>query len=110
MKIFVAAFALAIASPALAQGAPDNPHARHQAQGQHQPGQHAEHEPGQHGQHQGMQHGEGQGHAEGGCCADRDGDGRMDCCQHMAQAGEHRDGCAHPTPPAGAQPQAHQNH
>jgi len=97
MKILIGAIALVIASPAMAQTAPQaDPHAQHQP-GQHPSDQH------QMPQHQMPQH-EGQG-AQGGCCADRDGDGRMDCCQHMAQAAEHRDCCAER--PAAAQPQGH---
>lgn len=91
MKIIIAAFALAIASPAFAQSAPAG-----------QPADHSQH---QQGQHQGMphdQHGQ-QGHGEGcACCADRDGDGRMDCCENMGEAGQRQ--------PAPAQPQGHQNH
>lgn len=91
MKIIVAAFALAIASPAFAQAAPAG-----------QPADHSQHQPGQHqGQHQGMPH--GQGHGEGcACCADRNGNGRMDCCENMGQSGQRQ--------PAPAQPQGHQNH
>ena len=82
MKIIIAAFALAIASPALAQTAPAG-----------QPADHSQHQ-------QGQQH---QGHGEGcACCADRNGNGRMDCCENMGQAGQRQ--------PAPAQPQGHQNH
>ena len=110
MKIITFAFALAIASPALAQTAPAtppaNPHAQHQM-GQPQPGAQSGAE---HAQHQGMQHRQPGQAPAGGCCADRDGDGRMDCCQNMAQSAERRDCCAeHPAQP-GAQPQSHQNH
>ena len=88
MKIIIAAFALAIASPAVAQTAPAA-----------QPADHSQH---QQGQHQGMPHGQ-QGQGEGcACCADRNGNGRMDCCENMGQAGQR--------PPAPAQPQGHQNH
>ena len=87
MKIIVAAFALAIASPAVAQTAPAAP-----------PADHTQH---QQGQHQGMP--QVQGHGEGcACCADRNGNGRMDCCETMGQAGQRQ--------PAPAQPQGHQNH
>ena len=75
MKIIVTAIALAFAFPAAAQTAP----AQHADHAQHQPGQH------QHGQghadHQGQhQQGQHEGH-EGGCCADRNNNGRMDCCE-----------------------------
>ena len=78
MKIIAAAFALALASPALAQTAPAA-----------QPADHSQH---QQGQHQGHQQGTppGQGHGEGcACCADRNGNGRMDCCE---EHGERRTG------------------
>jgi hypothetical protein len=94
MKIIIAAIALAIAAPAAAQTAPMQGHQGHDQQQQQQG-----HD--QHGQMPG--HGE-----EGGCCADRDGDGRMDCCQHMAQAGDRRDGCQEHGAQPSAQPQAHQ--
>lgn len=105
MKIIIAAFALAIASPAVAQTAPTGTAADH---ARHQHGNHQPHQPGQHqqGQHQGMAHGqsgqEGRG-ASSSCCADRNGNGRMDCCEGMAQAGESR-------PNSGVQPQVQQNH
>jgi len=88
MKIIIAAFALAIASPAFAQATPAG-----------QPADHSQH---QQGQHQGMPHGQ-QGHGEGrACCADRNGNGRMDCCENTDEAGQRQ--------PAPAQPQGHQNH
>jgi len=78
MKFIVAAFALAIAFPAAAQTAPaqHQDHAQHQAGAQDQQG----HE--QHGQHQHGQHqpGHNEGHGDG-CCADRNNNGRMDCCE-----------------------------
>lgn len=86
MKYIISAIALVIAAPAAAQTAPAP---QHQGHGQHQ-------------QHQG--HGQPAGHGEpGGCCADRNGNGRMDCCEGMAQSGD-RPGQA--APPA-AQPQGH---
>lgn len=112
MKIITAAIALAFASPALAQGAPagtaSDPHAQHRA---HQPGaDHSQHQGMQHGQHQGAQHGQHQAGAhQHGCCADRDGDGRMDCCQNMAQSGQRTDCCPAQAPQQGAQPQGNQN-
>ena len=86
MKIIVAAFALAIAFPAAAQNAPAQPQA------------HDQHQPGRHGQQQGHdQHGVHQpGHHEGhgdGCCADRNNNGRMDCCE-QGENGQHGSGCA----------------
>ena len=118
MKIITVAFALAIASPALAQTAPAapaaNPHAQHQMgqpQAGAQPGaDHSQHQGMQHGQHQGMQRGQQQGQGQqAGCCADRDGDGRMDCCQNMAQSAERRNCCPQQAPQPGARPQPSQN-
>lgn len=84
MKIIIAAFALAIASPAVAQTAPAA-------------------QPADHSQHQRMPHGQQQGHGDGcACCADRNGNGRMDCCENRGEAGQRQ--------PAPAQPQGHQNH
>ena len=80
MKYLLAAAALVIAAPAVAQTAPapdHSAHAQHPAQGQ-QGGhdQHGQHQPGQQGQHQ--------GHAMAmDCCADRNGNGQMDCCENM---------------------------
>ena len=89
MKYLVTAAALAIASPAFAQAAPaagHQGHDQHQQNGQHQ----------QHGQHQpGQEHGD--------CCADRNGNGRMDCCERM-EAGQ--SGGSAPAP----QPQGHSGH
>lgn len=105
MKILVTAMALVLAVPAAAQTAP----AGHQDHSQHQAGQHAEHA--QHGQHQSgqhAQHGQHQAgqHAASGCCADADGDGRMDCCENMAEGR----GCEHMRAQPQAQPSGHQNH
>ena len=85
MKIIVTAIALAFALPAAAQPATT----QHQGHGQHQQG-HDQHQQGQHqpGQHQPGQH---EQHRDG-CCADRDGNGRMDCCE---QAEGQRQGCEH---------------
>ena len=103
MKILVTAMALVLASPAVAQTAPAaQPHQDHQQM--QMPMNHADQ-----AQHQGMQHGTAQqGHAQNdGCCEDRNGDGRMDCCEHMAQATEQRDCCAE----HGSQPAAqHDSH
>lgn len=102
MKILVTAIALVIAAPAAAQTAPA---AQHQGHAQHQP------QPG-HDQHQPQpgQPGQMPAHEErGDCCADRNNNGRMDCCEGMAQAGDRRSCCAEqaPTPAPTAQPQAH---
>ena len=86
MKTFVSAIALVIASPALAQTAPAQPQQDHGQHAQHQQhGQHGQHQ--QEGQHQ--QHGQHQGgeHAAHDCCADRNDNGRMDCCEQAAPAG-----------------------
>ena len=108
MKILVSAIALSFAVPAAAQTAPvaqpPQDHSQHQQPGNSAPAGHSGHAGHQipHGQHQGGEHGQHQGHAMG-CCADRNNNGRMDCCEHMA--GEHQ---AQPAQPA--QPQAHDNH
>ena len=102
MKILMTAIALVIASPAVAQTAPAQApeHGQHRQHGQ---GQHQGHAP-QPGQtpHQG--HGE-----QGGCCADRNGNGRMDCCERMAAGSSC---CAErtPQPAPAAQPQGHSGH
>lgn len=103
MKYVLVTLALALAAPAAAQTAPD----AHQGHGQHQQQGHQ--------QHQQHQPGQTQGHGDG-CCADRNGNGRMDCCERMA--GQSGDGCAccetmsqaGQRQPAPAQPQGHQNH
>jgi len=100
MKIFVTAMALVVALPAAAQTAPA-PQAQAQ---QHQ--DHSQHSQMQHGQAQVGQH-EGHGNMRD-CCADRNGDGRMDCCENMDQ-GDRRGGQA-PAQQPSAQPQARQNH
>lgn len=88
MKYFMTAVALVIAAPAAAQTAPAQPHQGHDQHQQHGQGQHQGHD--QHGQPQ-----QGQHQAQGGCCADRNGNGRMDCCEGMAEAGA-RCGCCPP--------------
>ncbi len=99
MRILMTAIALVIASPAVAQTAPAQ---QHQGHDQHQ----------QHGQQQGQaqhgQHQQGQHQERSGCCADRNGNGRMDCCEGMAQAGDRRGCCPEqaPTPAPAAQPQS----
>ena len=109
MKYVLSAVALILAAPAAAQTAPAQ-HQDHQQHQQHQASQagHAQHA--QHSQHQAGQQGQHQGHAMAdGCCADRNGNGRMDCCENMAQArGE--DCCAghdeHQATPAQPSPQS----
>jgi Ni/Co efflux regulator RcnB len=110
MKILVTAMALVLAAaPAAAQTAPaqhQDPQ-QHQASqsGQHQMAQHA-----QHAQHQGAQ-GQHQGQAmQDGCCADRNGNGQMDCCENMPEG---RECCCEHGEGHGAQqaqPSGHQNH
>jgi hypothetical protein len=84
MKLLFGAIALAFAVPAAAQSAPVQmehaAHARHQAHnGPEAPG-HTGHQ--DHQMPQGGSHG---GHAtKDGCCADKDGNGKMDCCEKMA--------------------------
>lgn len=68
MKFLIAILALALAAPVAAQTAPAQPDHR-------QHGQHQQHQPARH-----QQHGDG-------CCADRNGNGRMDCCEQAAQSG-----------------------
>jgi hypothetical protein len=104
MKILMTAIAFVIAAPAAAQTAPAQ---QHQGHDQHQQHRQAPAQPGQppnaqHSQHQGSG-------ADGDCCADRNGNGRMDCCENMAQAGDRRSCCAeHPPASApAAQPQSH---
>ena len=108
MKIIVTAVALAFATTAAAQTSPPQPapqqqseHHGHASHGQTQAG-HASH-----GQAQPDQHGSHQGHgAMADCCADRDGNGRMDCCEAMAR-GHDQHGSSDASPPA-TQPQSPQ--
>lgn len=86
MKLLVGAIALAFAVPAAAQTAPAAAQADHSAHSKHQPKTiptsdgHAEH--GSHQMPKGAAH---EGHAmKDGCCADKDGNGKMDCCEKMA--------------------------
>ena len=78
--VLIAAIALVIASPAVAQTAPaTGQHAQHQNHAQHGE-DHA-----QHGQSQ-AGHDMHKGHdMKGDCCADKDGNGRMDCCEKMGE-------------------------
>ena len=78
MKTLIAAIALTIASPALAQTA--DPHAGH-AKGQHE------------------------GHEQKDCCADKDGNGKMDCCEKMKD-GKAMECCAKHAKKSGADPHA----
>ena len=105
MKIIVSAMALAFATTAAAQTAPTP---------QPQPQEHQAHGQMQHGpmHHDRMQHGQGQpdhaGSHEGhgatcDCCADGNGNGRMDCCEGMEP------GHAHHGQPQAPQPQSPQN-
>ena len=105
MKHLLSAIALVIATPAAAQSAPAQGHQGHAGHGQH-----AQHQGEGQGQHR--QQGGQQGNApRGDCCADRNGNGRMDCCEAMAEAGDRRGCCAPPAPAApAAQPQGHQGH
>lgn len=107
MKILVTAMALVFAAaPAAAQTAP----AQHQDHQQHQASQSGQHQMAQHAQHQGAQ-GQHQGQAmQSGCCADRNGNGQMDCCENMPEG---RECCCEHGEGHGArqaQPSGHQNH
>lgn len=92
--IIIAAISLLVASPAAAQTAPAaNPHQGHDM------GQMQGHDMSQmqHGQTSG-QHSQHQGHnMQGDCCADRNGNGRIDCCENMP-AGQHQGHQAQPQP------------
>lgn len=82
MKYLLTAAMLVIAAPAAAQTAPapaQQGHDQHQGHAQHQGhGQHQQQTPAQPGQPQGGQQ------QQRDCCADRNGNGRMDCCEGMA--------------------------
>lgn len=104
MKILISATAMAFAVPAAAQAAPAG-------QSQQQPslpqGTSAQAGHGNHAGHrvpEGSRHDHDKSHAMGECCADKNGDGRMDCCEKMA-AGK---GPAPEAKPGEATP--HQNH
>lgn len=89
MKLMLAAIALTIASPALAQtAAPADAHADHAAHAtQAAPVDHSAHGAGSNGNP----------HADhemaGGCC-EKMGDGKMPCCEKMKAAGKKMDCCA----------------
>jgi hypothetical protein len=113
MKIFVTAIALAIAAPAAAQTAPTGQqHQDHAQHRQHGSSGQAGHR-GQQGQQESGQHDQHQGHGmQSGCCADRNGNGRMDCCEGMTagSGGCCRERPAQPREQQPAAPQAHPNH
>lgn len=105
MKYSIVALALAFASPALAQA----PAAQHQGHANYQQAPAQDHS--QHGQPQNGQQDPHQGHAAmAGCCADRNDNGRMDCCENMASGGSSRPERAQAPAATQAQPQAHSNH
>lgn len=83
MKMYLfAALAFAVATPAAAQTAPATQHQGHAQHGTPQSGGHAQHQ----GQGQQPGHDQHQGHdMQSGCCADRNNNGRMDCCENMAE-------------------------
>ena len=110
MKYLIAAVALVTVAPAAAQSAPATQHQDHSQHQQHGQGhgQHQGQDHSQHGQQQGQQHGQHQAH--GDCCADRNGNGRMDCCEAMAQSGDRRGCCPEQAPAPSAQPQGHDGH
>jgi hypothetical protein len=81
MKYLLATLALTLAAPVAAQTAPA--HQGRQQHGQHQPAQHQRHD--QHGQHQ-------QGQHNCPCCADRNGNARMDCCEEAQAPSANRQG------------------
>lgn len=112
MKIIASAIALAFALPAAAQTAPaqQQDHAQHEQHGTAAKAPHADHAGhqmpmGNPGDGQKDQH---QGHAmKDGCCADKDGNGKMDCCEKMAA---NKGGEAAAKPKAEQQAEAHQKH
>ena len=78
MKMILTAVALAIASPAIAQAAPQaDPHAGHVGHSAHQAGS---------GEHSG--HKPDTGHKDHKGCCDKSPDGRMECCEKMAAEGK----------------------
>lgn len=109
MKIFVTAIMLALAAPAAAQTAPAQQHRDHSQHQQQGGARHAAHQTPQ-GQQQGGQPDQHQGRdMQMGCCADRNGNGRMDCCENMAAgAGHSEHGRTAPAQPAHSQ--GHNNH
>ena len=80
MNLFVGAIALAFAVPAAAQSG--SAQMDHSAHAQMQGGDATAPAHGDHQMPQGASH---EGHAmKEGCCADKDGNGKMDCCEKMA--------------------------
>ena len=81
MKLLIGAIAIAFAVPAAAQTpAAQMDHTRHPASSGSAAQAH-----GEHAGHQMPQGGSHEGHAmKDGCCADKDGNGKMDCCEKMA--------------------------
>lgn len=78
MKIILGAIALAFAVPAAAQTAPAQmDHSQHQQNGSQTPSGHGYHHMPKAGSHEGHS-------MKDGCCADKDGNGKMDCCEKMA--------------------------
>lgn len=101
MKIIASAIALAFAVPVVAQTAPAQPQHPDHSQAAHAATAQAPHA-GHAGHQMPPAEGSHKGHAmKDGCCADRDGNGKMDCCEKMAAKSE---------PDQTAQPQGHQNH
>lgn len=78
MRLVLGALALAFAVPAAAQTAPAKmDHSQHHQGGHQSPGGHGDHH-----MPKGASH---EGHSmKDGCCADKDGNGKMDCCEKMA--------------------------
>jgi hypothetical protein len=78
MKLAFSAIALAFAVPAAGQTGPAHTyHSQHHESGHQAPGSHGEHPMPKSDAHK--------GHAmKDGCCADKDGNGKMDCCEKMA--------------------------
>ncbi len=101
MKLMLAAIALTIASPALAQTAPANPHADHAAQTmQAAPVEHSEH-----GTTSGAD--PHAGHEMAGGCCEQGADGKMACCDMMKAEGNEMACCEEaPAEPPAADPHA----
>jgi hypothetical protein len=81
MKFVIGAIALAFAVPAAAQTAPAQmDHSQHEPNGTQGSPAHSGH-----GDHHMPKGGSHEGHSmKDGCCADKDGNGKMDCCEKMA--------------------------
>ena len=85
--LFAATAAFTFVTPAMAQ--PAQPAAGHQG---HDMSAHQGHASAQHQGHA-ADHAQHQAGQADDCCADRNGNGKMDCCEHMETA-EARDCCA----------------